>query len=123
MNNETYNLIEDFPEFADLINSKQFEYAQKLIQIRLSSGLGFKEMADIVGYTPEEYLSFEYGEQNINIEEYEEVIRKLEMHINPEEIEKHERKDTYQVHLSETYKKSNSKESKQFYIQNLGWVA
>lgn len=82
MNKETYNFMTDFPEFEGLIHSKQFEYAQELIQKRLYLDLSFNEIAEIAGYTPEEYIALEYGDPDIKLAEYKRVINQIDTYIH-----------------------------------------
>lgn len=82
MNKENYNFRTDFPEFEGLIHSKQFEYAQELIQKRLYLDLSFNEVAEIAGYTPEEYIALEYGDQGIKLEEFKRVINHIDTYIH-----------------------------------------
>lgn len=82
MNKETYNFRADFPEFEGLIHSKQFEYAQELIKKRLDLGLSFNEIAEIAGYTPEEYIALEYGDQGIKLAEFKRVINQIDTYIH-----------------------------------------
>lgn len=78
MEKKMQNLLNYFSEFEGLITSKQFEYAQQLINKRINLDLAFVKVAEIAGFTPEEYISLEYGEVSVPSEQYEAALFRLE---------------------------------------------
>lgn len=116
------SLIEYFPEFEELINSEHFAYAEKLIQMRISLELSFQEVAEIVEYSPEEYISFEYGEQSIDLEEYENALEKLKIYAKRNENKIIDRVFTYEFPTSNVYNKDHWNNSKQFEMNAMKWV-
>lgn len=88
MEKNMQNLLNYFPEFEELITSKQFEYAQRLINKRIHLDLSFAKVAEIAGFTPEAYISLEYGEASVPIEQYEAALFKLDQYEKKLETQK-----------------------------------
>ncbi|UUX35195.1 hypothetical protein [Fundicoccus culcitae] len=118
-----FDLVGNFPEFEELLTSKQYELAQELIRKRIKLGLSFEEISNLVGYSPQEYIDFEYADKNIEISKFEEVIYKLNKY------EEHNfsvgfEKNTDYITLNEKKYSYKPKEmSKKFKINEMDLVA
>ncbi len=65
---------------AAKMQSEQFKISEVLLDKRFELGLNVKELSEIVGITPKEYVDLEYGEPTIDIENYLKAIKSIEMY-------------------------------------------
>lgn len=123
MEKNMQNLLNYFPEFEELITSKQFEYAQRLINKRIHLDLSFAKVAEIAGFTPEAYISLEYGEASVPSEQYEAALFKLDQYEKKLETQKITQPANYLLSpVTYTNKEKNSS-SKEFVMHDMKWVA
>ena len=72
-----YSLGGKIPEIAEIINTDQFKISEEILDARFEKGLSFDEAAQVAGLLREKYIKFEYGDNDINLSEYRNVLRKL----------------------------------------------
>lgn len=60
------------------MQTEQFELSEILMDKRFELSLEFEEIAEIAGFSPQEYIELEYGESNIPIESYRQAIRNID---------------------------------------------
>lgn len=72
-----YSLGGKIPEIEEIINTDQFKISEEILDIRFEKGLSFDEAAKVVGLSREKYIKFEYGDNDISVSEYRDVLRKL----------------------------------------------
>lgn len=72
-----YSLGGEIPEIEELINTDQFKISEEILDARFEKGLSFDEAAQVVGLSREKYIKFEYGDNDISVSEYRDVLRKL----------------------------------------------
>lgn len=65
---------------AAKMQSEQFKLSEVLLDKRFELGLNVNEISEIVGLTPQEYVDLEYGEPTIDIENYLNAIKNIEMY-------------------------------------------
>ncbi len=65
---------------AAKMQSEQFKISEVLLDKRFELGLNVKELSEIVGITPKEYVDLEYGEPTIDIENYLKAIKSIEIY-------------------------------------------
>lgn len=54
-----------------------FKYSEELLDLIYKLDLSFEGAAELLNITPEEYIDYLYGEENISKEEYQEAIKEL----------------------------------------------
>ena len=64
--------------FWDKRQTEQFILSEKLLDLRYDVGLSFDETAEVLNLSPEDYIDYEYGLDNIPVEEYYRCIKILE---------------------------------------------
>lgn len=72
-----YSLGGKFPGVEKIINTDQFKISEEILDVRFEKGLSFDEAVQVVGMPREKYIKFEYGDDDIDVSEYCEVLRKL----------------------------------------------
>lgn len=72
-----YSLGGKIPEIEEIINTDQFKISEEILNARFEKGLSFDDAVQVVGLSREKYIKFEYGDNDINISEYCNVLRKL----------------------------------------------
>ena len=72
-----YSLGGKIPEIAEIINTDQFKISEEILDTRFEKGLSFAEAVQVVGLSREKYIKFEYGDIDISLSEYRNVLRKL----------------------------------------------
>lgn len=65
---------------AAKMQSEQFKLSEVLLDKRFELGLNVKELSEIVGLSLQEYVDLEYGEPTIDIENYLNAIKNIEMY-------------------------------------------
>ena len=72
-----YSLGGKIPEIDEIINTDQFKISEEILDTRFAKGLSFETAVQVVGLSKEKYIKFEYGDSDINVSEYRNVLRKL----------------------------------------------
>lgn len=72
-----YSLGGKIPEIEEIINTDQFKISEEILDTRFEKGLSFGEAAKVAGLSRENYIKFEYGDTDMNVSEYHNVLRKL----------------------------------------------
>ena len=72
-----YSLGGKIPEIEKKINTDQFKISEEILDVRFEKGLSFDEVAQVVGMPREKYIKFEYGDNDLGLPEYYEVLHKL----------------------------------------------
>ena len=57
--------------------TEAFKFSEEILDIIYKLDLSFEEAAELLKITPEEYINYLYGEENISNEEYQEAIKEL----------------------------------------------
>lgn len=72
-----YSLGGKIPEIKEIINTDQFKISEEILDTRFEKGLSFDEAVQAVGLSREKYIKFEYGDNDISVSEYRNVLRRL----------------------------------------------
>lgn len=64
-----------------VVNSEQFKYSEKILDLRYDNGLSLHDMVNISGLTKSEYLRLEACDITIGVEEYMSVITEVEKYL------------------------------------------
>lgn len=65
-----------------VVNSEQFKYSEKILDLRYDNGLSLHDMVNISGLTKSEYLRLEACDISLGVEEYMSVITKVEEYLD-----------------------------------------
>ena len=65
-----------------VVNSEQFKYSEKILDLRYDNGLSLHDMVNISGLTKSEYLRLEACDVTLDVEEYMSVINKVEEYLD-----------------------------------------
>lgn len=60
------------------MQTEQFALSEILLDKRFGLSLDFEKIAEIAGFSPQEYIDLEYGEPTIPIESYRQAIEKID---------------------------------------------
>lgn len=71
-----------------VVNSEQFKYSEKILDLRYDNGLSLHDMVNISGLTKSEYLRLEACDISLGVEEYVSVINKVEEYLDSIKEEK-----------------------------------
>lgn len=71
-----------------VVNSEQFKYSEKILDLRYDNGLSLHDMVNISGLTKSEYLRLEVCDVTLDVEEYMSVINKVEEYLDSIKEEK-----------------------------------
>ena len=71
-----------------VVNSEQFKYSEKILDLRYDNGLSLHDMVNISGLTKSEYLRLEACDVTLDVEEYMSVINKVEEYLDSIKEEK-----------------------------------
>ena len=72
-----YSLGGMIPEIKEKMKTEHFILSEEILDIRFEKKLTFDEAAEILDIPRETYIKFEYGDDDIDVSEYREVLRKL----------------------------------------------
>ena len=72
-----YSLGGKVPDIEEIINTDQFKISEEILDTRFEKGLSFDEATSVVGLSRDKYIKFEYGDTDINVSEYRNVLCKL----------------------------------------------
>ena len=75
---ELYDIFKSSERTNNILQSEQFPYSEKIQGYRIASELDFFDFAKRLNLTPNEYLDYEYCDLNIPVENYKELIKKIE---------------------------------------------
>lgn len=67
------------PELYKKITAPQHNLSKTIVSYRILMGATIEEMSELLNLSIKDYLSYEYGDLEFTVDEYEEVISKLEM--------------------------------------------
>lgn len=76
--NKLYDSFRGNEKISNILDSEQFLYSEKIMEYRIKSELEFEDFAKKLNLTPNEYLNYEYCDLNIPVENYKELIKKIE---------------------------------------------
>lgn len=72
-----YNSFRSNPHINKILESEQFPYSEKIMELRIKINIDIHDLADYLQITPEQYIEYEYCNTDIPISEYEQIIQKL----------------------------------------------
>ena len=72
-----YNSFKSNPHIKKILESEQFPYSEKIMELRIKINIGIHDLAAYLQITPEQYIEYEYCNTDIPISEYEQIIQKL----------------------------------------------
>ena len=72
-----YDIFKENEQINNILQSEQFQYSEKIMEIRIKLDLSVKEIAKIIGVTKEKYLDLEYSSLDIPVEEYKKALENL----------------------------------------------
>lgn len=72
-----YDIFTENEQINSILQSEQFQYSEKIMEMRIKLNLSVKEIAKIIGVTEEKYLDLEYSSLDIPVEEYKNALEKL----------------------------------------------
>ena len=77
-----YESFKSNPEIQKIINSKQFPYSEKIMELRIRHELDIQTISKMLDINVMEYLDYEYCNLNIPLESYKKLLNKLENKLN-----------------------------------------
>lgn len=72
-----YDIFTENEQINSILQSEQFQYSEKIMEMRIKLDLSVKEIAKIIGVTEEKYLDLEYSSLDIPVEEYKNALENL----------------------------------------------
>lgn len=75
---------------VSILESEQYKYSERLLDIRYGLGLSQKEMSNIAGTEYKRYIGLESCDLRIPTEEYEEALDNIELYLDCEQFYKKE---------------------------------
>ena len=69
-----YDIFTENEQINSILQSEQFQYSEKIMEMRIKLDLSVKEIAKIIGVTEEKYLDLEYSSLDIPVEEYKNAL-------------------------------------------------
>ncbi len=72
-----YDIFKENEQINNILQSEQFQYSEKIMEMRIKLDLSVKEIAEIIGVTKEKYLDLEYSSLDIPVEEYRKALENL----------------------------------------------
>ena len=72
-----YDSFRSDKKINNILNSEQFQYSEKIMEIRIKLNLTIKDIAKILNVTEEYYLDLEYSSLKIPVDEYKHILGKL----------------------------------------------
>lgn len=77
--NNLYQSFIDNPKIKGIIDSKQFPYSEKIMEMRIKLELKPYKIANFLGMTTEQYIDFEYCDLSIPVDKYKEVLTSMSL--------------------------------------------
>ena len=74
-----YEIFIDNPKIKGIINSEQFPYFEKIMEMRIKLELSPYKIANFLGITAEQYIDFEYCDLSIPVNKYKEVLTNMSL--------------------------------------------
>lgn len=74
-----YEIFIDNPKIKGIIDSKQFPYSEKIMEIRIKLELSPYKIAKFLGITAEQYIEYEYCDLSIPALKYKEVLTSMSL--------------------------------------------
>ena len=81
-----YSLGGMIPEIKEKMKTEHFILSEAILDIRFEKKLTFDEATEILDIPRETYIKFEYGDNDIDINEYRDVLQKLQEYNSNEAI-------------------------------------
>lgn len=75
---------------VSILESEQYKYSERLLDIRYGLGLSQKEMSNIAGTEYKRYIGLESCDLHIPTEEYEEALDNIQLYLDCEQFYKKE---------------------------------
>ena len=72
-----YNSFKSNPHIKKILESEQFPYSEKIMELRIKINIDIRELAAYLQITPEQYIEYEYCNTDIPISEYKQIIQQL----------------------------------------------
>lgn len=72
-----YETFKSNPEIQKIIESKQFPYSEKIMELRIRHELNMQTISKMLDISVMEYLNYEYCDLNIPLESYKKLLNKL----------------------------------------------
>ena len=83
-----YDSFKSNPEINEKLESEQFKYSEQIMDMRIMLQLTPNEIAKFLNITPEQYIDYEYCEQNIPVKQYKEMLTNLSLFLLTKDISK-----------------------------------
>lgn len=83
-----YDIFRKIEKINNILNSEQFQYSEKIMEIRINLNLNIYQIAKLLDVTVDNYLDIEYCSLEISVEEYKNILAKLEKLQNTKNFEK-----------------------------------
>ena len=107
-------------EVVNKMQTEQFELSEILMDKRFELSLEFEEIAEIAGFSPQEYIELEYGESNIPIESYRQAIRNIDSYKTNRLLNIDISKKTKQISIFKSlYSNDSSTQDSDFDLENI----
>lgn len=74
-----YEIFIDNPKIKGIIDSEQFPYSEKIMEMRIQLELSPYKIANFLGITAEQYIDFEYCDLSIPLDKYKEVLTNISL--------------------------------------------
>lgn len=74
-----YEIFIDNPKIKGIIESDQFPYSEKIMEMRIKLELSPYKIATFLGITAEQYIDFEYCDLSIPAPKYKEVMTNISL--------------------------------------------
>lgn len=74
------------PSLKELSETPYYKLSKTLIRVRVRNYLSQKEAADALGLSLDEYVSLEYFSEDIELEQYQNAINRLEQWLNEHRV-------------------------------------
>lgn len=83
-----YDIFKKSEKINKILNSEQFQYSEKIMKIRISLELNIYQISKLLDVTVDYYLDIEYCSLEISVEEYKNILARLERLQNMKNFEK-----------------------------------
>lgn len=74
------------PSLKELSETPYYKLSKTLIRVRVRNYLSQKEAADALGLSLDEYVALEYFSEDIELEQYQNAINRLEQWLNEHRV-------------------------------------
>jgi len=83
-----YDSFRNNEKINKILNSEQFQYSEKIMEMRIKLNLNIYQIAKLLDVTTDYYLDIEYCSLEISVEEYKDILARLEKLQNMKNFEK-----------------------------------